>query len=86
MATTILDVSTKPKFQKTHIQGTTNIPYDELKFKIEEIKSMQPLIICCSTGELSKWACGFLKKNGIEEVHNGGNWETVSFLIQNIPK
>ena len=42
MATTILDVSTKPKFQKTHIQGTTNIPYDELKFKIEEIKSIRP--------------------------------------------
>ena len=86
MATTILDVSTRPKFQKTYIQGTINIPYDEVESKMDEIKAMQPLIVCCSTGELSKWACGFFKKNGLEEVHNGGNWETVAHIIKNIPK
>ena len=86
MATTILDVSTKGRFLKTPIKGTTNIPYDEVDKNIEEIKSMQPLIICCSTGELSKWACGFLKRKGIEEVHNGGNWETVALIIKTIPK
>ena len=39
-----------------------------------------------TTGELSKWACSFLKKNGIEETHNGGNWETTSFIIKNSQK
>ena len=50
--------------------------------KVEEIKKMQPIIICCATGELSKWAYNFLQKQGLKEVHNGGNWDTVAFLIQ----
>jgi phage shock protein E len=84
--TIILDVSTKGRFFKSPIQGTTNIPYDEVVSKIEEIRLMQPLIVCCSTGDLSKWAYDFFKKNGLEEVHNGGNWETVAHIIKNIPK
>ena len=24
----------------------------------------------------------FLQKQGLKEVHNGGNWDTVAFLIQ----
>ena len=43
MATTILDVSTKSKFRNSHIKGSINIPYTEVKSKIEEIKKMQPL-------------------------------------------
>jgi phage shock protein E len=86
MATTILDVSTREKFRKSYIKGTKNIPYDEVKSNLEEIKNMQPLIVCCSTGELSKWAYNFLKEKGIEEVHNGGNWETVAFMIKNLQK
>ncbi len=82
----ILDVSTKGRFLKSPIKGTTNIPYDEIEHNLEKIKTMQPLIICCSTGELSKWACGFLKRNGIEEIHNGGNWETTSFIVKNSQK
>ena len=82
----ILDVSTRGKFLKSPIRGTTNIPYDEIEKNLEEIKIMQPLIVCCSTGELSKWACDFLKRNGIEEAHNGGNWETTSFIIENSKK
>ena len=82
MATTILDVSTKSKFRNSHIKGSINIPYTEIKSKVEEIKNMQPIIICCATGELSKWAYNFLQKQGLKEVHNGGNWDTVAFLIQ----
>lgn len=86
MATTILDVSTKEKFRKSYIRGTKNIPYDEVELKINEIKLMQPLIICCSTGELSKWVYKFLKRKGLENIHNGGNWETVTFLIKKLSK
>ena len=50
MATIILDVSTKSKFRNSHIKGSINIPYTEVKSNIEEIKKMKPLIICCSTG------------------------------------
>ena len=51
MATVILDVSTKEKFRKSHIIGAINIPYNEVGSEVEKIKKMQPLIICCATGE-----------------------------------
>ena len=62
MATTILDVSTKGRFLKSPIKGAINIPYDEVEFKLEEIKQMQPIIVCCSVGDLSDWAYNFLKQ------------------------
>ena len=82
MATVILDVSTKEKFRKSHIIGAINIPYNEVGSEVEKIKKMQPLIICCATGELSEWAYNFLKVRGLKEIYNGGNWDTVAFLIQ----
>ena len=82
MATIILDVSTKEKYRKSHIRGTINIPYDE----IEEIKNMQPVIICCATGELSKYSYDLLKRKGLKEIYNGGNWDTVAFMIQKMTK
>ena len=86
MATTILDVSTKEKFRKSHIIGSINIPYNEIESELENIKKMQPLIICCATGELSDWAYKFLKIKGLEDIHQGGNWDTVAFLIQKFKK
>ena len=86
MATTILDVSTKEKYRKSHIKGTVNIPYDEINSKLEEIKNMQPVIICCATGELSKYSYDLLKRKGLKEIYNGGNWDTVAFMIQKMTK
>ena len=36
--------------------------------RIEELKEMQPLVLCCRSGQRSGKALGYLKFQGLEEV------------------
>ena len=38
---------------------------------------MQPLVLCCLSGNRSGQATGFLQAQGCDQVYNGGAWEMV---------
>lgn len=75
---TIVDVRTVGEFQSGHLNGSINIPLDEVEARIEELKAMsRPLILCCRSGARSGNATAFLSAQGFEEVYNGGGWTDV---------
>jgi phage shock protein E len=60
------------------VPGSVNIPLDRISVSIERIKAMKkPVIVCCESGMRSGAAKKILMSAGIEDVHNGGSWETV---------
>lgn len=75
--TTIVDVRTEEEFVSGNVAGSINIPLDQVIEKAEELKSMQPIVVCCLSGGRSGQAAAFLQSLGCEEVYNGGGWETV---------
>ena len=75
--TTIVDVRTEEEFVSGNVAGSINIPLDQVIEKAEELKSMQPIVLCCLSGGRSGQAAAFLQSLGCEEVYNGGGWETV---------
>ena len=77
VATTIVDVRTEGEFLDGNLSGSINIPLNEVVDKIEELRGMQPLVLCCLSGGRSGQATDFLKAQGFDDVYNGGGWKIV---------
>ena len=75
--TTIVDVRTEDEFAEGNVNGSINIPLHEVVDRMEELKEMQPLVLCCLSGGRSGQATAFLQAQGCENVHNAGGWEMV---------
>ena len=76
--TTIVDVRTEEEFLEGNVKGSINIPLHEVVDRVEELKEIQPLVLCCLSGGRSGQATAFLQAQGCNEVYNGGGWEIVN--------
>ena len=59
---TIIDVRTKMECFLGKIEGSVNIPLDQIPNNVEKIREMQPVIICCAAGVRSAQAVAFLNR------------------------
>jgi phage shock protein E len=75
--TTIVDVRAVEEFSEGNVDGSINIPLHEVVGRVEELKEMQPLVLCCLSGNRSGQATAFLQAQGLDQVYNGGGWEVV---------
>ena len=73
---TIVDVRTPGEFVGGHVAGSVNIPLNEVVSRIDELKAMQPLVLCCASGGRSGQAADYLSEQGLDVV-NGGGWKIV---------
>ena len=79
--TTIVDVRTPSEFMSGHVEGSVNIPLDEVPYRIEEFRTMPgQIVLCCVSGGRSGQAQAYLSMHGLDNVHNGGGWMDVNFL------
>lgn len=81
VATTIVDVRTPTEFMGGHVSGSVNIPLDEVAARIEELRSLQPMVLCCASGMRSGQATSILKNHGVE-AHNGGGWSSLQYKLK----
>jgi phage shock protein E len=78
----IIDVRTKAEYQQGHINGSQNIPLNNLSNHYSKLKKDQPIITCCASGIRSAQAKSILKSNGYNEVYNGGGWSSLQNKIK----
>lgn len=70
----IIDVRTKSEFQAGHIEGSQNIPVDQIKKEAQRLKALNKTIVTvCRSGNRSAVAKSTLTTAGVE-VYNGGAW------------
>jgi rhodanese-related sulfurtransferase len=63
-----------------NVQGSINIPLQEIPQRIEDIKALNsPVILCCASGNRSGQAHHYLSQQGIE-CYNGGSWYEVNAI------
>lgn len=71
----ILDVRSKGEFAGGHINGSVNIPLDQLSSNLSKLRDKNTCIICCcASGMRSGMARRMLEANGYRHVLNGGSW------------
>jgi len=81
----IIDVRTVHEYDQGRIKGSLNIPLDRISASIERIKGLnKPVIFVCNSGNRSGSAIRIVKQNGLKEVYNGGNWESVLKKINSL--
>lgn len=81
---TIIDVRTPAEYMGGHVEGSINIPLDQVQHKVGKIKKMKsPLVLCCASGIRSASATSLLKSHSINDVYNGGRWSKVDQLMNN---
>jgi phage shock protein E len=78
---TIIDVRTRVEFSGGHINGSINIPLQEITNHIDEIKGMeQPIVFCCASGGRSGQATQYFRSLGVN-CENGGSWLDVNYQM-----
>jgi phage shock protein E len=80
---TIIDVRTPGEFMMGNVEGSINIPLDEVPSRVEEFKTIQgDIVLCCASGGRSGQATMFLEQNGLSTFCNGGGWQTVNAYMK----
>jgi len=80
---TIIDVRTPGEFMMGKVEGSVNIPLDEVPSRVEEFKSIEgDIVLCCASGGRSGQATMFLQQNGLSNVYNGGGWQMVNMHVR----
>ncbi len=70
----VVDVRTVGEFKSGHLEGSINIPLDQVGSQINKFKKMkQPIVMVCRSGNRSGAATRILKDAGIDAI-NGGAW------------
>jgi len=78
---TIIDVRTPAEFSRGHVEGSINIPLQDLPVRLEDIKTFAPpILLCCASGNRSAQATAYLQKNGVP-CENGGSWMEINQFI-----
>ena len=81
----ILDVRTQEEYDTGHIRGSTLIPVQVLKERLDEIPKDKKILVYCRTGRRSTQASEILVNNGFKAVYNmkGGivDWTGVGYEV-----
>lgn len=76
---TIVDVRTPGEYMGGNVNGSINIPLQEIPNRLDELKGLeQPLVLCCASGGRSAQATNYLTHQGVDCL-NGGSWFDVNY-------
>jgi phage shock protein E len=78
----LVDVRTPGEFSGGTAPGAVNIPLDTLPNAVSKFKGKTGVVVFCRSGNRSAQAAAFLTEQGIENVMNGGTWQTVAALVK----
>lgn len=82
---TLVDVRTTEEYKAGHVQGSINIPLDQVANRVDEFREMKkPLVVFCLSGGRSGRAVEYLKAQGIGDIHNGGGWAGVKEIRKGV--
>ncbi|WP_182406791.1 MULTISPECIES: rhodanese-like domain-containing protein [unclassified Psychrobacter] len=82
----LIDIRAKKKFTTGYIQGSRNIPFTDLKDRIEEIRAIEaPVIIICDMGIQAGAAIQMIGKDSVYRLDGGvGGWQAAGMPLVGI--
>jgi rhodanese-related sulfurtransferase len=80
----LVDVRTPEEFKSGSVNGALNIPLNDIQSKASQLKNEKGIILFCRSGSRSGMAKMILEARGVKNVCNGGPWQNVQKVIQQI--
>ena len=80
-----IDVRTKGEFKSSSIEGVQNIPLDDIKKHLVDLKKYDKVYVHCHNGTRTEEACRKLSKEGINSVIvQGGivSWKKAGYPVK----
>jgi rhodanese-related sulfurtransferase len=65
----LIDIREKNEYDGGHILGARNLPLTQMKYRISELRSDQPIYLYCQSGARVTRAAMILKKHGHNEIY-----------------
>jgi rhodanese-related sulfurtransferase len=82
----VLDIRAPREWQKSHIDGSVNIPLNHLSERMKEVPSERPVLVHCAGGYRSSIAAGLLQQHGrtnLTELNGGlAAWEAAGLPVR----
>lgn len=78
----LVDVRSPMEFNSDKVKGSVNIPLDQIQNHLAKFKGKNNIVVFCRSGARSSQAKSILDRNGIENVTNGGGYQTVMSLLK----
>ena len=66
----LIDVRTASEYGCGHIDGSVNIPVDDIRGRLAEIPKDRPVVLYCGVGLRGYLASNILRQNGFKDVRN----------------
>ncbi len=77
----LVDVRTPEEVAEGTVEGSVNIPLNEVEQRLAEFEGKGQIVVFCRSGSRSGQAKSILEKNGHTNVINGGTWEQVQAKV-----
>jgi rhodanese-related sulfurtransferase len=77
----LVDVRTPAEFAEGHVNGSVNIPLDQVQNQLAKFKNKENIVVFCRSGNRSSQAKSILEQNGFTNITNGGTWQEVNQII-----
>ncbi len=77
----LVDVRSPSEFASEKVNGSVNIPVDQIQNHLDKFKDKKNIVVFCRSGLRSSQAKSILQRNGITNVTNGGTWQNVESLL-----
>jgi rhodanese-related sulfurtransferase len=78
----IIDVRSPQEFDSGHIRPSKNLPLPDLPHRLMAVPDKnKTYITVCASGMRSASAKSLMKRNGYENVYNGGGWKSLQSKI-----
>lgn len=78
----LVDVRTLAEFAEGHVNGSVNIPLDQVQNQLAKFKNKENIVVFCRSGNRSGQAKSILEQNGFTNVTNGGTWQDVNNILK----
>lgn len=79
----LIDVRDSEELEQGFIKGSKNIPLNEIRNRINELKKYDKVYVSCQVGLRGYLASRILNLNGIEAINLDGGYKTYSFVYGN---
>jgi rhodanese-related sulfurtransferase len=78
----LVDVRSPGEFAEGHVNGSVNIPLDQVQNQLAKFKNKENIVVFCRSGNRSSQAKSILEQNGFTNVTNGGTWQDIVLLLK----